>query len=1103
MANYVNLHTHTIGSLLDSSGKVEDYFIRAKELGMNSLASTDHGNIHLWLDFYETAQKYDIKPLLGIETYQSRKTRWDKDVEELAGKATAEFAQRGPYHLTLLARDMDGYRNIIKLSSLAYLEGWYGRPRCDWELLEKYSKGVTILSGCLAGAVCEALMLGNRRLALETAARYQEIAGKDHFYIEIMDHGLEEQLNIKEDLFTLAKKLGAKAVPTGDCHYVRKEDSKIQDLSLCISTGSTISQENRFKFKPEEFYLKSYEEMLTRFPKESLKNTLDIADSIDLKLEFGELHFPKFDIPNGENIDTYFERQVRNGLWARFGKPMPLAVKERALYELGVIKRMGFQHYFLVVADILQFCRDSNIRVGAGRGSSASSIISYAMNITKIDPLKYDLLFERFLIEGRNSPPDIDIDIDDRYRDQVIAYVIQKYGKDRVSNICTFSTIGARAAIRDTARVLGKEYSVGDKLSKLMPLPFQGVSKTIGESLELPEVQKEYNSNPEAKEIIDAARSLEGLIRQTGQHAAGICITPGPTIDYVPVMRKNLKDGNPGPIITQWDKDRIDQCGVLKIDFLGLRNLSVIDRCVANIKQTKEIDLDIDNLDLTDSKVYEYMRTGAVKALFQIESSGLREMLIALKPDKIEDIMALIALYRPGPLGSHIDKEYIERKHGRKEIVYEHPKLESILKDTYGLCIYQENILAVSRILAGFTVSEADDLRKCVGKKLVDKIGLFRDKFVEGCTKTSNMNPKLSNKIYSDIEYFGAYGFPKPHSAAYSFLTFDTAYLKYYYPAEYMAAVLTSLDDKSKMSPYLNECRRMGISVLAPSINRSSEDFTILSDKEILFGLRSIAGIGAKVMKHLINEDNNFTNIYDFMRRATPEVLNTGTIEHLVYSGALDELIEEPEPRAMSRQEKMDVLSHEEEQLGLYVSDHPLNDIQSVLDPLVTNSIGSLDTLPSGSNVVIGGLLTNAEKKVTKKGASMYILTLEDLTGNIEVLVFPRQSVDTNFRKGDIALIEGRVEEDGEDKIKLFFSKITYPDLSKFNATKSIYIELERPPLSDNINRAHKLIETNPGDIFVYVKFPKDDRIFTRKFKSPTSHSIQGQLKELLACTKV
>lgn len=1100
--NYVNCHQHGVYSFLDGYAKYEPLVDRAIELGMPALSITEHGNLHGLLDFYDACTKRErpIKPILGYEAYQARKTRFDRDEEERAGRATDELEQRGPYHLTILARNMVGYKNLIKLSSRSYLEGFYVKPRIDYELLAEHADGLTVLSGCLGGAVQQALLRRDGAGALAAATRLQDIVGKDHFFMEIQDHGIPEQKEIQAETIALAQRLDAPLVPSCDAHYIRQEDALSHDVMLCIGTRVLMSQEHRFKFYNNEFYLKSYAEMEQRFPSEWLAHSLTVADQVELELDYGELYFPDFDIPGGEDINTYLPRLVEAGLKERYGDPLPTEVMERYHYEMGVVARMGFQSYFLVVADIVNWARSQKIRVGFGRGSAAGSILSYALRITNLDPLRFGLNFDRFLVEGRKSMPDIDLDFDDRYRDQVIDYARQKYGTEKVANIATFTTLGSRSSIRDAGRVLGYDVALTDRLSKLVPPPVLGVSKSIEESLLAPEMAKAYQTEPAAKEIIDIAKGLEGIFRQPGIHAAGIVISRTAMTDYIPVMRM----GDKGPVVTQWSYGRVEEIGLLKIDFLGLRNLGVVDRAVALIKDRHGLDIDLDNnFPLDDPLVFQKLQEGLSMGIFQIEGEGMKTMMNALRPDSIDDLMALVALYRPGPLGAHLDKLYIDRKHGKEIVTYDHPALQIILGHRYGTMLYQEDVLLVARQLAGFSVGEADDLRKAIGKKQMDKIGFLRTKFVEGCAATHNVDPSVANKIYSNIEFFGGYGFPLAHAASYGILTYITAWLKFRYPIEYMTALLSSVyGNRDKGVEYLNECRRMELTVSPPSINSSAADFKVASDTEILFGLHSVEGIGDHVVEALVAGDHDFVSVWDFLRRIRPEILNKGVIEHLVFSGALDELVPDQPPRLLSRSEKMELLDFERRELGLYVSDHPLTGAWKLVETGITHTIEAAHDLTPDSLVRVGGMLSKVSERITRRGDQMYTLTIEDPTGFMGVLVFPnvaRNLPPGFFVEGSIVWIEGRLMKDNEEdkSFKLKLQIKTDVPIPLFDLGPPIILHFPESPSLAILEEIAALIETTPGSSPVYIEFPEGRHLISLRMKKPTALSLQSTLETI------
>lgn len=1109
MKNWINLHNHTTFSMLDGHGTVEEYSKRVKELQMNALAITDHGNIHGWLDFYDECKERGVKPIFGLEAYMARKTRWDRDEEERAGRVSEEmdFDQRGPLHLTVLAKNYEGYQNLIKLSSDAWLEGYYAKPRLDYELIEKYSDGLIVLSGCLNGAVQQALLRDDVEGAIEHAAKMQDIVGKENYFIEVMNHGIDLEEQVTPALIEIAKTIGARIVPTGDCHYVRKEHAHYHDAMICAGTGARIADDDRFKFAGPEFYIKSYDEMAQQFEPEWLDNTCHLADMVNVELEFGDFHFPSYpDVPEDETVDEHLERLVWEGAKDRYGDPLPQEVVDRIEYEMGVVQRMGFQEYFLVVGDLVRWAKNQGIRVGWGRGSAAGCILSYCLKITNLDPIRFGLIFERFLIEGRKSMPDIDLDFDDRRRAEVIEYARQKYGEDRVAHICTFGTVGARMAIRDATRVLSYDYKTGDRIAKMVPPATLGVSKTLKESLEISaDLRKAYENDPEAREILDTALGLEGVHRQPGIHAAGVLIAPGPMTDYVPVMRGGRKKDT---ITSAWDMDRCEQMGLLKVDFLGLRNLGIIDMTIENIKRYRGEDLDIDTISLNDQEVYDDLRKGNAIGVFQLESSGMREMMVALQPTSFEDIMALVSLYRPGPMGSGMDKMYINRKHGREVISYPHELLRDVLEPSYGIMLYQEDVLNVARTLAGFSAADADDLRRVIGKKKLKEVGEYREKFIEGARSTHQVPPQVSNKIYSDIEYFAGYGFNRAHAASYAMVAYVNAWLKHYYPASYMAALLTSVaTKKDKLALYLNEARRMGINVLAPSVQSSASDFTILGDDQgILFGLSAIDGMGKAKVKALLRERNKhgeYKNLLDFMRKCDHDVLNKATLEHLSVSGALDDLVD-TDIEKLDRNTKLELLEAEKQEIGIYVTDHPLSEVWEHVRNDVDTEILDLERCSPNSDVKILAIITDTKKLMTKAGKLMYRLNVQDLTGDIEVIIFPNDAsriMESHLEPGSIGILEARVLHEGDEdnfSTKLVYKKFSKLDLDEMLGDPPIYLESPEKLGAKQLARICDIINTVGGDSRVYLAFPEGEHKVTLQFTKPTSYTMAKKLQDVV-----
>ena len=1103
MKNWTNLHNHTIFSMLDGHGDVEEYLDRAKSLGMSGLATTDHGNIHSWLDFYDAGMAVGVKPILGSEFYQARKSRFDRDQEERSGPAKNEWEQRGPYHLTVLAKDIDGYKNIIKMSSNAFLDGFYVKPRLDHDLISQYSKGIIVLSGCLNSEVSQALLRGDFDFALKSAKTMQDIVGKENYFIEVQNHGLEEQNRVFNDLIKIAKMIGAKVVPTGDCHYVHQHDARAHDIMLCVATNCNVHTENRFSFSGDKFYLQSYDEMAKIFEEEWLENTMHVCDMVDLNLSFGDHHFPNFPIPTKETSDEYFERLAWDGLKERYGDPLPIEIIDRANHEIKVVKDMGFPEYFLVVSDLVQWAKNNGVRVGWGRGSAAGSILSYAFKITNLDPIKFGLLFERFLVEGRKSMPDIDLDFDDRFRDTVINYAREKYGHDHVAHICTFNRTGARQSIRDAARALGHDFTEGDTIAKLVPPPVLGISKSLKECMEVDEFKRAYENGGTAKEIIDAAFGLEGIVRQTGIHAAGVVISKEELTNYLPIMKKGIDN----PIVTQWDMGRVEQCGLLKIDFLGLRNLGVIDSCVKLVKKHRNIDINIDSIPINDPKTYEDLCKGNSTGVFQLESSGMRQLMLQMQPHNIEDIMALISLYRPGPMGSGMDKEYIDRKHGKSKIKYDHPILQKVLAPSLGIMLYQEDVLGVARSLGGFSPGEADDLRKALGKKQMDKIPKMRAKFVEGCASTSGMTADKANKIFSDIEYFGGYGFNRAHAASYAMVSYITAYLKSNYTIEYMAALMSSVvGNKDKQALYLADCRKLDINVLPPSVNYSGIDFEVFDDKSIIFGLSAINGIGPSIADAIVlNRDNNnpYISLSDFFRRCDPVVLKKTTIEHLLNAGAFDELVLH-ESVDFNRLQELQILEKEKEELGMYVTNHPIMGIWDIISTKISNEIIDLAESQQGTAVKVGGIITSVKKIITKKGQKMFKFSMEDISSDIEVIIFPKIAKDieeSDLCLGDVIIVSGTLTRDGDEDNsipKIFLNSYEKIDSHLFSTGKAIVISIDNEISPKTLEKIYDIINNSKGDKPVLLRMVTGKHKFIYKFNIEASAKAEVHIRELI-----
>jgi DNA polymerase III subunit alpha len=968
--SFTHLHTHTEFSMLDGAARVKDLVAAAVADGQPALGITDHGNMYGVLDFYKACRSADIVPIIGTEAYMAGESRHERPVRRGRVDDTGgdvEGGQKLYYHLTLLSETVEGYRNLMKLSSAAYLEGYYYKPRLDWELLERHHGGLIATTGCLGGVVLQALLAGDYQGAEQRAARLQDIFGPDNLFVELQDHGMADQHRTNPQLVEIARRIGAPLLATNDSHYTHREDAVAHDALLCVQTGALLSDTNRFKFEGTEHYLKSAAEMrhLFREVPEACDNTLLIAERANVQIELGKPSLPEFPVPDRFSGATYEERAQAylkhlafEGAKERYGDPMPPAVVERLEFELNVIGDMGFPAYFLVVWDLIRFARESGIRVGPGRGSAAGCCVAYCLRIVDLDPIRYDLLFERFLNPGRKQMPDIDMDFDERYRADVMRYAAEKYGSDRVAQIITFSTIKARAAVRDASRVLGKPYIVGDKIAKAMPPLIMGRDTPLRACLEKIEGYEDgyatagdlramRDTDPEAKEVIDVALGLEGLRRQDGIHAAAVVISRDPLTDYLPIQRKPDSGGLPedAPIVTQYEMHGVEELGLLKMDFLGLRNLSIIERTLDLIEAETGERLDVDNLDLADEPTLEMLRRAESVGVFQLEGAAMRQTLRALAPTSFDDVAALVALYRPGPMAANMHRDYPELKNGRKELTYLHPDIEPILKDTYGLMLYQESVMRVAQRFAGYSLEEADNLRKACGKKIRALIAAEREKFVAGCI-SEGYGEQLGTQLFDIIEPFADYAFNKSHSYGYGLVAYQTAWLKAHYPVEYMSALLTSVkDNKDKTAVYLAECRTMGIEVLVPDVNRSvaefapdrsapdagvdadagvvtREDTGLVPDEErglreagsaaeergarastsasapaarraIVFGLAAVRNVGESLVERIVAEreaGGPFEDIFDFCSRVDPVVLNKRTMESLVKGGAFDSL---------------------------------------------------------------------------------------------------------------------------------------------------------------------------------------------------------------------
>nr|WP_296956297.1 DNA polymerase III subunit alpha [uncultured Mediterraneibacter sp.] len=1067
--SFAHLHVHTEYSLLDGSNKIKEYVSRIKELGMNSAAITDHGVMYGVIDFYREAKKQGINPILGCEVYVAPNSRFDREVTGGDDRY---------YHLVLLAENDEGYANLTKIVSKGFVEGYYYKPRVDKELLRTYHKGIIALSACLAGEVPRFLTKGLYEEAKKTALEYQEIFGKGNYFLELQDHGIPDQGLVNQQLFKMSQETGIELVATNDVHYTYAEDAKPHDILLCIQTGKKLSDENRMRYDGGQYYVKSEQEMAALFPyaKEALENTQKIADRCHVEIEFGVTKLPKYDVPDGYTSWEYLQKLCYEGLERRYGNPSQ-ELKDRLAYELGTIQHMGYVDYFLIVWDFIKYAKDHGIAVGPGRGSAAGSIVSYCLGITTIDPIRYQLLFERFLNPERVSMPDIDVDFCYERRQEVIDYVTRKYGKDCVVQIVTFGTLAARGVIRDVGRVMDLPYAFVDSIAKMIP---QELNITIDKALkENPELRKSYQSDETVKNLIDMAKRLEGLPRHCSMHAAGVVISQKPVDEYVPLSR-----AADGTITTQFIMTTLEELGLLKMDFLGLRTLTVIQNAVALAKR-KDPNLLVDQIDYNDQAVLDYIGTGKTDGIFQLESAGMKSFMKELKPHNLEDIIAGISLYRPGPMD--FIPQYIKGKNDRASITYDCSQLEPILAPTYGCIVYQEQVMQIVQELAGYTLGRSDLLRRAMSKKKGDVMQKERQIFVygdeannvPGCIK-NGINEKTANKIYDEMIDFAKYAFNKSHAAAYAVVSYQTAWLKYYYPVEYMAALMTSvIENPSKVSEYIYACRQMGIKILPPDINKGEANFSV-DEGNIRYGLAAIKSIGRPVIKAIVEdrrELGDFKNLEDFITRLSArEILNKRTVENLIKAGALDVLggtrkqfmsiyiqivehVSQEKKYSMAGQmtlfdlvgedqkeefqiklpnvgeyTKENLLGFEKEVLGIYVSGHPLEQYEESWRKVISATTADFqlndDTgrtkVHDGAKEIIGGMITDKTVKHTKTNQMMAFITVEDLLGTVEVVVFPRDyEKNRQFLEVDSKVfIRGRVSEEDDRPSKLICEKI-------------------------------------------------------------------------------
>jgi len=1108
-SDFVHLHVHTQYSLLDGACQLERLFQKARELRMPACAITDHGNMFGAIEFYDMAMKAGVKPIIGCEAYIAPDSRFDK---------SSRGIQDASFHILLLAKNETGYKNLIKLTSAGYLEGFYYRPRIDKELLFDHKEGLICLSACLKGEIPHLIRTNQLERARKTADEYKSAFGKDNFYLEIQDNGITEQETVNQELIKMSKDLDLGLVATNDVHYIEKDHARAHDLLLCIQTQTNVDNPNRMRMATDEFYFKSKQEMSRTFGNtvpEALKNTLAITEKCNLELDFKAVHLPQYKVPAGSTRESYLRELVTEGIKGRYPNA-DSAIIQRVEHELKVIENFGYSSYFLIASDFVNYAKENSIPVGPGRGSAAGSVVSYALGITDIDPLRYDLLFERFLNPERISLPDIDIDFCYERRQEVIDYVVRKYSRDNVAQIVTFGTMMAKAVIRDVGRALGMAYSDVDKIAKLVPTE---LNITLRNAVEQePELKTLYRTDPKIAQLIDTSLVLEGLTRHASTHAAGVVISEKPLVNYCPLYRVN-----DGQVSTGYPMTSLEKIGLLKMDLLGLRTLTVISEALKIIKRTKNIDLDITNISLEDKKTYKLLANAESAGVFQLESSGMRDLLKKLKPEKFEDIIALLALFRPGPIGSGMLDDFMKRKHGEVELKYDHPLLEPILKETYGVILYQEQAMRITSSLAGFSLAQADNLRRAMAKKTPEVMVQMRQLFTEGCSK-NKIDRKTAEKVFGLIEYFAGYGFNKSHSAAYALISFRTAYLKANFPVEFMTALLTSeKDNLDKIAVYINESARMGIKILPPDVNESFANFTVVGDS-IMFGLAAIKNVGEGAILSIIKvrgKDGKFKSIYDFTGKVDPRLVNRKVIESLIKCGAMDSLklfrsqlsamvdkalesagdvhkdrlngqlsfFEKFEDQENFKKTFQDIpnipewpenqlLTYEKEMIGFYVSKHPLARFEKMLNTYSTCNTTQLQNMRDGDEILLGGIISKVKFTVTRRtGEKMAILTLEDLSGTVEVLVFPQTfSKSGGLVKADaIVFVKGHISL-REEAPKIMAAEIVTLDSVRAKYTKAITVSVVTAGLEKNsLENLKRIFSRYPGRIPVYLNFLKPD----------------------------
>ncbi len=1151
--------------MLDGAARLGQLFERTAEMGMPALAMTDHGNVFGAHDFYRQAKAAGVNPIIGMEAYLTPGTsRFERTRVRWADGGEDDVSGAGAYtHITLLSESTEGMHNLFRLASRASLEGFFYKPRADRELLAQYAQGLIATTGCPSGEVQTWLRIGDYAKARAAAAEFRDIFGRENYFLELMDHGLGIETRVRDGLLRLARDLQLPMVATNDLHYTDAADADAHEALLCVQSGKTLDDPNRFKFDARDFYLKSPAEMRALWDgkyqlREACDNTLLIAERCSVTFDESASYMPRFPVPAGETEQTWFVKEVGRGLAARFPDGIPPEVQKQADFEVGVITAMNFPGYFLVVADFINWAKDNGIRVGPGRGSGAGSMVAYAMRITDLNPLQHGLIFERFLNPDRVSMPDFDVDFDERRRGDVIRYVTEKYGDDRVAQIVTYGTIKAKQAVKDSARVLGMPFSVGDRITKVMPPPVMGKDVSLAKMFEPSDPR--YNegaefrtlaeTDPDVKKVVETARGLEGLKRQWGVHAAGVIMSSEPLLDLIPIMKREQD----GAIITQFDYPTCEKLGLIKMDFLGLRNLTVLDDALINIKANRGETVVLEDLPLDDKRTFELLARGDTLGVFQLDGGPMRALLRSMRPDNFEDISAVGALYRPGPMGANSHNEYADRKNKRKPVVPIHPELaeplSEILGDTYGLIVYQEQVMAIAQHVAGYSLGAADLLRRAMGKKKKSELDAQYEKFSSGMAERG-FSAAAVKALWDILLPFSDYAFNKAHSAAYGLISYWTAYLKANYPAEYMAALLTSVgDDKDKMAIYLAECRSMGITVLPPDVNTSVRDFAPVGT-DIRFGLSAVRNVGTGVVASIVacrKEKGAYTDFYDFLEKVDQVACNKKVVESLIKAGAFDSLSHPRKGLLMEHARAIDEvlglkraeaigqfdlfgemsqedkggsfrgsvpdtewdtklrLGFEREMLGLYVSGHPLSGVEHILSAQSDASIPDIldGTVPDRGIVTVGGILTGLQRRLTKKGDPWASATLEDLAGGVEVAFFPKVYLDCSLLLAEdaIVLVKGRVAR-SEDRLSLHAQQVVVPDLTTAAGKGPVQVSISAarctPPVVD---RLKDVLQAHPGTTAVHLKLLNGSRATTLKLDdglrvTPTS-ALMGDLKALL-----